>query len=61
MAIADVYDTLVSKRPYKNPFSPKDAADIIREGGGVHFDPKLVDIFIKIMDEFAEISKITTD
>jgi len=45
MAIADVYDALVSDRPYKKAFLHKDAAEIIREGSGTHFDPELVRIF----------------
>ena len=61
MAIADVYDALVSPRPYKTAFPPEKAADIIRKGNGTHFDPKLVDVFMMIMDQFAEISKITAD
>ncbi|MBR5091321.1 MAG: HD domain-containing protein, partial [Ruminiclostridium sp.] len=39
MAVADVFDALVSKRSYKEPFSFEQARDIIREGAGVHFDP----------------------
>ena len=61
MAIADVYDALVSERPYKPIFSPAKTADIIKEGSGTHFDPQLVDVFMMVMDEFADISKITTD
>ena len=61
MAIADVYDALVSERPYKKSFSPKQAADIIKEGSGKHFDPQIVEIFMMIVDDFAEISRIGTD
>jgi putative two-component system response regulator len=46
MALADVYDALVSERPYKKAFSHEKAVEIIREGYGRHFDPKLVDVFI---------------
>lgn len=45
MAIADVYDALISKRVYKPPFPHEKAFRIILEGKGVHFDPDLVDIF----------------
>ncbi len=54
-AIADVFDALVSKRPYKNPFSLEDAISIMQDGKGKHFDPKLLDIFIECMPEILEI------
>ncbi|MDX2470208.1 MAG: response regulator [SAR324 cluster bacterium] len=56
MAIADVYDALVSRRMYKAPFSHKKAAAIIEEGKGTHFDPQLVDIFLKLEGEFKSIA-----
>jgi putative two-component system response regulator len=46
MAIADVYDALVSKRPYKEPFSHERAMQIMRESRGSHFDPTILDAFI---------------
>lgn len=46
MAIIDVYDALISKRPYKEPFSHKKAVDIIKSLSGTHFDPYLIKIFI---------------
>ncbi|MCR4691869.1 MAG: HD domain-containing protein, partial [Lachnospiraceae bacterium] len=45
MAIADVYDALVSKRCYKDSMNYEDAAAIIREGMGTQFDPSLADVF----------------
>ena len=45
MAVADVYDALISKRVYKSPFSHSKAVAIIREGRGNHFDPEVVDAF----------------
>jgi HD-GYP domain-containing protein (c-di-GMP phosphodiesterase class II) len=45
MALADVYDALVSERCYKPKLSFEDAAKIIREGMGTHFDPALAEIF----------------
>ncbi|MCL2807960.1 MAG: response regulator [Coriobacteriia bacterium] len=57
MAIADVYDALVSPRPYKDAFSPEKAAAIIREGSNTHFDPELVNIFNKVACRFAEIAQ----
>jgi putative two-component system response regulator len=47
MALSDVYDALRSKRPYKDAFSHEKAMDIIMEGRGKHFDPKLVYIFLE--------------
>jgi putative two-component system response regulator len=56
MAIADVYDALISARPYKRPISPAEAEKIIIEAGGSHFDPVLVDVFSQVADSFAEIA-----
>jgi response regulator RpfG family c-di-GMP phosphodiesterase len=47
-AIADVFDALTSKRPYKEPFTFEESIEILREGRGTHFDPVLVDMFIPI-------------
>jgi putative nucleotidyltransferase with HDIG domain len=47
-AIADVFDALCSRRPYKEPFSYDKTIDIIRSGRGNHFDPSLVDAFESI-------------
>ncbi len=43
MAVADVYDALISRRPYKGPLTHDEAMGFIREGSGSHFDPRLVD------------------
>jgi len=51
MAIIDVYDALISERPYKKPFSHEKAITIIDEGKGSHFDPALADLFISISDK----------
>jgi putative two-component system response regulator len=56
MAIADVYDALISKRVYKPPFSHQKAVSIIREGKGNHFDPDMVDAFLAIKEEFRQIA-----
>jgi putative two-component system response regulator len=56
MAIADVYDALVSDRPYKRAFSHEEAVKIIAEGKGTHFDPILTDMFLSISDEFGAIA-----
>jgi len=57
IAIADVFDALTSKRPYKEPFSVEKSLDIIREQKGIHFDPAVVDPFLAIQGEITEIRK----
>jgi hypothetical protein len=54
MAIADVYDALVSERPYKGAMTHAEAEKIILEGKGTHFDPILVDVFEKVSGKFKE-------
>ena len=44
-AIADVFDALTSRRPYKEPFSFEAALQMLQQGRGVHFDPELLDLF----------------
>ena len=61
MAIADVYDALVSARPYKEPFPYDTAAEIIEEGRGTLFDPRLVDIFNMVSRDFANIARILAE
>ncbi|MDR2442327.1 MAG: response regulator [Deltaproteobacteria bacterium] len=61
MAIADVYDALISKRPYKDPMPPEVAKKIIIEGRGSHFDPALVDVFELVCDSFADIARTEND
>ncbi len=57
MAIVDVYDALVSTRPYKEAYSHEKAVEIIAEGKGTQFDPMLVEVFLSISDEFKEFSR----
>ena len=56
MAVADVYDALVSARAYKAPMSHEAAVGIIASGRGSHFDPDIVDAFLSIEQEFASIA-----
>lgn len=51
IAIADVYQALVSDRPYRKAYSKKDALQIIQEGAGTQFDPKIVETFLRIIQE----------
>ena len=57
MAVADVFDALVSKRAYKKSFSIEQATDMIVEGKGKQFDPKVVDAFIASLDKFREVAE----
>ncbi|MCL2276548.1 MAG: response regulator [Treponema sp.] len=52
MAIADVYDALVSPRPYKESHTHELAVEIIKNDSGKHFDPKIVEAFLNIADDF---------
>jgi putative two-component system response regulator len=56
MAVADVYDALISKRPYKHAFPHEKAVQIILEGKGQHFDPEIIDAFINVQEEFRKIA-----
>ncbi|MDR1888797.1 MAG: two-component system response regulator, partial [Zoogloeaceae bacterium] len=57
MAIADVYDSLRSHRPYKMPMSHEETLAIMRKETGTHFDPVLIDIFMDIQDQFQAVAK----
>ena len=61
MAIADVYDALISKRVYKPPFSHQEAVRIITDGRGRHFDPDVTDAFLALADRFQQIAKRYAD
>ena len=52
MAIADVYDALISERCYKKAYPVSEAVEIIRSESGHHFDPQLVRVFLNHQDEF---------
>ena len=54
-ALPDVYDALVSKRPYKEPFTHDRARNIILDGKGTHFDPLVVDAFLTCEEDFEDI------
>ena len=57
MALADVYDALITKRVYKPAFSHGKAKGIIIEGSASHFDPKVVEAFLAIEHVFVEIAE----
>ncbi len=51
IAIADVYQALISDRPYHKAFTKEEAADIIKKASGTQFDPRIASIFLKIIDK----------
>ena len=57
MAVADVFDALVSRRSYKEPFTFDKAMEIIEEGSGNHFDPRIVKAFFEAKDKVREVSE----
>jgi HD-GYP domain-containing protein (c-di-GMP phosphodiesterase class II) len=61
MMLADIYDALISKRPYKEPLSHQEAFKIITEGDGrtmpEHFDPDVLNAFRRIHAEFERIAR----
>ena len=61
MALADVFDALMSKRHYKAAFTIADAVDIIRQGRGQHFDPDITDAFLALQDTFTDIANRFAD
>lgn len=60
VALADNFDALTSKRPYKEPYPLELAIEIIKKERGQHFDPDVVDIFLENIDEILRI-KLETD
>lgn len=57
VAIADVYDALSVRRVYKAAFSHQKCVDIIQADAGKHFDPKLVEVFLKVEHKFRQIAE----
>jgi len=61
MAVADVYDALISRRVYKAAMPHEKAVEIIKEGKGSHFDPDMVDAFLELEQEFKKIAATYLD
>ena len=57
MAIADVYDAIISRRVYKDSMPHDTAITVLREGAGKHFDPNMIEAFLSLADHFQEISR----
>jgi HD-GYP domain-containing protein (c-di-GMP phosphodiesterase class II) len=49
IAIADIYQALISNRPYRKAYGQNEAIDIIKDGSGSQFDPKIVEVFLQII------------
>jgi putative two-component system response regulator len=50
-AVADVFDAVTSERPYKPAFPNEEALQLLRDGRGTHFDPRVVDVFFDCLDQ----------
>jgi putative two-component system response regulator len=61
MALADVFDALISQRVYKPPMSLEETTQILLEGRGRHFDPDIVDAYLVLREQFAEIAHQFSD
>ena len=61
VAVADVFDALSSKRPYKDPFPREKCFEILREGRGTQFDPAVIDAFFDCSSEIVEIQLLLMD
>jgi putative two-component system response regulator len=55
VAVADVFDALASKRPYKSPFPREKCFAILKEGRGTHFDPAVLDAFFAASDQVIKV------
>ncbi len=56
MAVADVYDALISRRVYKSPFPHSTAVEIMAENRGTAFDPLMIDAFLDVKEDFRAIA-----
>ena len=57
VAVADVFDALTSERPYKKAWPAEKAVKLIDEQSGHHFDPELVEVFHKVLDDVLEVKE----
>lgn len=61
VAIADVFDALTSERPYKKAWPVQEAVDLILSESGQHFDPQLVDCFMRVLPQWLEVKEKFAD
>ena len=60
-AVADVFDAVTSERPYKPAFPNEEALQLLRDGKGKHFDPRVIDVFFECLDEILAIQQKYND
>lgn len=60
-AVADVFDALTSRRPYKEPWTRERALDFLREGAGAHFDPAVVESFLSVLADVVGLPRESED
>ena len=58
LAVSDAYDAMTSERPYREPVSTKDACAEIARCKGAHFDPEVVDAFLRIKQRRPKLQKV---
>ncbi len=61
VAVADVFDALTSVRPYKRPWSNEEATDLIKSEAGRHFDPTVVEAFLRSLPDLLAVQKRYAD
>lgn len=61
MAVADVFDALMTNRPYKTALAREEAYRIIVDSGGTHFDPQIVEAFMNVQDDLQKIAEMWID
>jgi putative two-component system response regulator len=60
-AVCDVFDAMTSERPYKPAFGNEEAWQILRDGRGSHFDPRLVDLFFECLQDILAVQAKFSD
>jgi len=61
VAVADVFDALISRRPYKEPYSFEDSLNIMSAEAGKHFDPHVLGVFLGLADHIRDIALVLSD
>jgi putative two-component system response regulator len=61
VSVADVFDALTTRRPYKEPWPVAVATDHIRRESGAHFDPQVIDAFVAVLPQIVRISEALAD
>lgn len=57
VAVADVWDALLSPRPYKRPWTEEASINLLLQGAGTQFDPKLIEVFLDNLDELRQVRR----